>query len=316
MRNFITTLVWIVVLGSGSYLLFTQGDLLMRVTRQVEAKFLPCQRPLTYSLGAIDARFGISNTTLITDLKEAEAIWEKPSGKNLLEYRDEGGDVLINLVYDFRQQASDKMKASGIQIDKSKSSFDALKAQYDNRAARLVFSKATFDTQVAAYESRQKAYNAEVGKWNRRGGAPAGDYERLQAEKASLAAEAEQIKQAESALNADIEILNALGTSLNKLIAELNLNVEKYNQAGASTGGEFEEGQYVREAGSQRIDIYEYSNHTELVRVLAHELGHALGLNHVNDTEAIMYKVNQGKKLSLVKDDITALDALCAASFF
>ena len=117
-------------------------------------------------------------------------------------------------------------------------------------------------------------------------------------------------------MNADIETLNAIGTSLNKLIAELNLNVERYNQAGASAGGECEEGAYVSEAGSQRIDIYEYSSHTELVRVLAHELGHALGLGHVGDAEAIMYKVNQGKKLTVAQDDITELHAVCASSLF
>ena len=72
----------------------------------------------------------------------------------------------------------------------------------------------------------------------------------------------------------------------------------------------------MSEAGSQRIDIYEYSNRTELVRVLAHELGHALGLGHVEDAEAIMYKVNQGKRLILTQDDIAELRAVCSSSFF
>ena len=316
MRRAINALVWIIVLGGAGYLAFTNQDLVTQVARQVEARFLPCRSPITYSLGAIDTRFGISKAILVADLKEAEAIWEKHSSKDLFEYRKDGGNVVVNLVYDYRQQASDKMAASGIQIDRSQSSFDALKAQYDGRAARIESAKAALNAAVAAYESRQQAYNAEVAKWNRQGGAPPAEYDRLQAEKAALGADAQAIASRESALNTDIETLNAIGTSLNKLIAELNLNVDRYNQAGASTGGEFEEGEYVSEAGAQRIDIYEYSSHTELVRVLTHELGHALGLGHVGDKEAIMYEVNQGKKLSLTPDDIAELNAVCSSGLF
>ncbi|MDO8575823.1 MAG: matrixin family metalloprotease [bacterium] len=315
-RRVVDILVLVTVLGSAGYLTFTHQDLVTQVAGQVEARFLPCRTPITYSLGAIDTRFGISKAILIADLKEAESIWEKPSGKDLFEYKSDGGNVVVNFVYDYRQRASDTMAASGIQIDRSQSSFDALKAQYDGRAARIASAKAALNAAVAAYESKQEAYNAEVAKWNRQGGAPPAAYDRLQAEKAALGADAQAIQSQESALNADIETLNAIGTSLNKLIAELNLNVDRYNQAGASTGGEFEEGEYVSEAGSQRIDIYEYSSHTELVRVLTHELGHALGLGHVVDGEAIMYKVNQGKKLSLTPDDITELNAVCASGLF
>src|SRR3989344_2326378 len=160
----------------------------------------------------------------------------------------------------------------------------------------------------AAFSSSSRSYTV--------GGAPPTVYERLEEEKAALAAEARRIKSLESALNADIDMLNAIGTSLNKLIVELNLNVERYNKAGASTGGEFEEGAYVSEAGSQRIDIFEYSNRTELVRVLAHELGHALGLGHVEDAAAIMYKVNQSKRQSLAQDDITELNRVCSSGLF
>lgn len=315
MRRIINILVLLAVLGGLGYVASKHRESLIQITKQFEARLLPCRSPITYSLGEIDARFGISKTALIAKLQEAERVWEKPSDKNLFEYEEKGG-VVVNFVYDYRQKASDTMAAAGIQIDKSQSSFDALKAEYDSRAARIAAAKARFDAEVAAYEARQKTYNAEVAKWNRQGGAPPAVYDRLQAEKAALAADGERITSMERALNADIETLNAIGTSLNKLIAELNLNVERYNQAGASTGGEFEEGEYVSTAGTQRIDIYEYSNHTELVRVLAHELGHALGLGHVEDAEAIMYKVNQSKSLALAQDDISALNAQCASSIF
>ena len=140
-------------------------------------------------------------------------------------------------------------------------------------------------------------------------------YERLEREKAALGAEAERIKAMEGAVNADIDTENAIGTSLNQLASRLNLTVEQYNAAGASSG-EFEEGAYLSVAGAQRIDIYEYGNHRELVRVLSHELGHALSLSHVADRDAIMYKVNQGKNLSLTPADTAELGRVCASGLW
>ncbi|HEY4516336.1 MAG TPA: hypothetical protein VJG64_00115, partial [Candidatus Paceibacterota bacterium] len=112
-RRVIDIVILIVVLGGAAYFALTHQDLVRQVTRQVEARFLPCRQPITYSPGAIDGRFGIPKATLIADIKEAEAIWEKSSGKDLFEYKTDGGDVVVNLVYDYRQQASDRMAASG-----------------------------------------------------------------------------------------------------------------------------------------------------------------------------------------------------------
>src|SRR3989338_9354918 len=199
-RRALDIVIVMLVLGGAGYFALAHQDRVLQVARQVEALFLPCRSPVTYSLGTIDARFGISKATLIANLEEAEDIWEKSSDKDLFEYKSDGGDVVVNFVYDYRQQASDRMAAEGLRIDKSRASFDALKAQYDSRAARIASAKVVFDAAVAAYESRQQAYNAEVAKWNRQGGAPPAEYDRLQAEKAALSADAQRIATQERAL--------------------------------------------------------------------------------------------------------------------
>ncbi len=315
MRRKADVLGLIVLLGIAGYFGYTYRAQVQVALRQLEAKVRPCQSPVTYSIGSVDSRFGISEKILVARLKEAEAIWEKPSSKDLFEYKVAGGDVVVNLVYDNRQAATDKLRAAGIQIDDSKATYGALKARYDTLSAHLETAQAQHEQDVLAYKRHEATYNSKVESWNKRGGAPKQAYEQLQQEKAQLEQELRDVRAEEARLSADIDILNALATTLNQLIVQLNLNVRQYNQVGASQG-EFEEGLYMSAAGVRKIDIYEYSSRNVLVRVLAHEMGHALGLEHVADTEAIMYKINHGERLTLAPDDTAELDRICSAAFF
>ena len=79
--------------------------------------------------------------------------------------------------------------------------------------------------------------------------------------------------------------INTLTETANEVVKKYNEGVNTYNHT-FSEGAEFTQGDYQ----GDKINIYQFKNRDELVLVLAHELGHALGIDHVDNPESIMYR--------------------------
>lgn len=307
MKKIFSAAILLVVLGATAYVFRVP---LTSLWNGWYAQFFPCQRPIAYRIGSFDARFGISRETFLKDMQIAEKIWEKPIDRELFVYRPDG-ELTVNLVYDYRQEATVKLRSLGFAVDESRGSYDTLKKKYEALTKSYEQNKASLDQRIKNFEIKNKAFAAEVARWNRQGGAPKEEYAALQKEQAALVAEADAIKAAEAALNATVDTINSLAAVLNRLGEALNLQVASYNQVGKERGSEFQEGLYQSGPSGQEIDIYQFDNAQKLVKVLAHELGHALGLEHVSDPKAIMYKYNQGTNDKLAADDLKILRERC-----
>ncbi len=277
---------------------------------RLQMQYFPCTSPISYSIGSFDPRFGITRDRFLDAVGTAEAIWEKPLGKELFA-SSSSGKLKINLIYDDRQAATAKLQKLGIAVKDDQATYDKVKAKYESLVADNKHKLAALDTRIAAFEVRNDAYNAEVAHWNERGGATPDAYNRLLDEKAALQTEVAQIKKLQNEFNAEVENINATVEILNRLAQTLHIEAANYNVIGSAHAGEFTEGEYTSGPEGIAINIYQFDDKGKLVRVLAHELGHALGLEHVEDTKAIMYRLNDGVNEKLTASDLAALKSLC-----
>ncbi len=308
MRRLLPTLVVLAGIGAAGYV---YREPLSVFASQVYGQVLPCTKPITYSIGTIDPRFNITESDVAAVLAEASSVWGAALDRTLFVYRESGGALTVNFMYDARQETTSALRSLDAAITDDKDAYDAVNAEYQRLLAAYKTAQARFEADAQALGRDTAAYQAEVTRINARGGAKPGEYERLQKEKAVLDARQDALETRRAALNTQASAVNAKVQELNHLAGEVNTGASTYNAVAEGHDEEFEEALYQSAPGTQEIDVFEYDSRARLVRVLSHEFGHALGLEHVADPEAIMYRLNQGTKSELVGADVAELHAAC-----
>jgi hypothetical protein len=270
-----------------------------------------CTTPITYSIESVDDRFKVSKGDLVGYLVRAESVWETPLQRNLFDYVAEGGAVSVTLKYDSRQAATDSNKATLEKLAKIKSAFELTHVEFNKIASSTEVDAARNVAKFAEYKTLETAFNADISASNARGGASPEEYTSFDLRKAKLIEMFSSLKAEESVLNDKIKRMNILSSLLNQLSAAVNGYIARYNAA-LQSARDYEEGIYQVKGGLRNITVFEFANTDLLMRVLAHEFGHALGIGHVQDKEAIMFERNEGQGLQTTAADIEAIKKVCS----
>lgn len=265
----------------------------------------PCDSPIQYKIGTIDAGFGLSETKLKSTLVSASKIWAKPLGKDLFEY-NKNGKLTVNLIYDNRQKTTQINGVLKTDIEKTNALAGSIKKEYETLMQDLAMNKQAYADELANFNAEQAKYSTQVDYWNGQGGAPADVYNSLSQQRDTLMQTQQILETKRLAINNSADKINAFIEKYNLLVANANQNIDVINQ---TAGQEFQEGNY--DPNTNTINIYEFSTQDKLTRVLAHELGHALGIDHNLNPLSVMYSLNKSNTLYLSKEDIIGLKTVC-----
>lgn len=273
--------------------------------RSYRPSISPCKVTMGYKIGRFDSQFGISQAKFISEVDAAAALWGNQQGKTLFVY-NENGPLTINLIYDERQARTDDVNNLALDIDNAKNTADSLKNTYEQEKAIYMGDGEQLTKDTEAFKARYQIYVDQVAMYNSQGGAPREEYDRMTKELETLKQMSKDLTARRDALLVFMETINAKVAKYNELVSYINSLIAKSNSLGAR---KFTEGRFTPRTNT--IDIYQYNDLVKLRRVIAHELGHVIGINHTESMHSIMYAVNTGTSTTLGADDISALRSIC-----
>jgi chromosome segregation ATPase len=248
--------------------------------------YKPCTTPLPYAIGFIDPRQNITREQLTKILTSAETAWEKPLGKNLFQTETSndwfskltGRFVTVNVRYDERQLKKNILTNG--------------ERNLDTQAKKLAQEKSTLELLQSQYASQKSIYEEHVSLWNKGKRTSQTTHNQLEVERSAL----EQLRQT----------VNDRVSSYNQNIAQYNSEVNTFN---ANSHFEDEAG---TTRGRQVIDLYLLEGDATDAFLIAHELGHAIGIDgHASDENSLMYYRLPKNIRGINEADISLLTKAC-----
>lgn len=281
----------------------------------------PCAVPLAYSIGRFDTNFGISEEYFKARVTEAERVWEEALGRELFVF-DPEAKFTVNLIYDQRQAETELRRRAEFGLTAVEESFNKIDSDFENLKNEYDARTLAYKVSLDDFESLESAYASKVEYWNTRGGAPKKEFEELERERQKLNATAERLNLEANSLNELAKQVNALLESRNKSAESYNKIVKEYNQK-YGHGVEFNQAEYVsgatrplslRSGAGGQVNIYQFTNASDLRLALAHEFGHSLGMDHTENEKSIMhYVTKEGVSIGLTptSEDLAELRRVC-----
>ena len=212
------------------------------------------------------------------------------TGQDYFVY-DPNAKLAIHLIYDERQFESEQRREHLNQLESNQQVWLDKKEQLDQIEREVVQNKQFLDFKQQLLNQQIQQYNQEQLSTQQNQSAFENP-EYAQQRQQELQRKIELIQQEINTHNQKINQLNQQVDELNSLNQQLDSSVTQYKQR--FQPHLFHKGLF----NGKQILIYEFESEDDLKLTLAHELGHALGLQHANDPQALMYPMMQDQDMA------------------
>jgi len=267
-----------------------------------------CQKGISYSIGQIASEFGIEQEVVLEVADEAAGIWNEAVGEEVITY-DPKSKFAISFIFDDRQESTIVRQQDELTLDNSRGSLAKLTSEVEELQAKYNKAQDTYQASLKAYTNAQNKYNQKVEAMNN-GEVPRED---MEDERQSLKGRHSALDKERIALNQLAQEVNKKANEVNEQVKDFNSGVNDFNESYGAGSDTFKQGIY----DGKGIEVYQYENPQDLLGLLVHEFGHALGIDHVEDKMAVMYYLqhnSQDNRINLTDDDLKALSQACEVS--
>ncbi len=269
-----------------------------------------CNIPIKITLGDIDPRFNLKNEIILKELGVASNVWEKEEGKDLFVFEGKNkSTVIVNFVYDERQQITLESEKAKAMLEAGWESYENLISERKTLALRYDDLQTVYEKSIKTYNARLARFESMVKEWNRKQGSEA-QYKALKIEESAVEGLFRDLEGQRIRINSLSDQINRYNADIKSLYDSLVIKTNEYNHLFSSddpiTVGEYD--------GTYYINIYQYTDLAQLRITLAHELGHALGMDHTENEKSIMYPLQSkqtGDSLLLTAEDLAELHRVC-----